>query len=125
MPKYSQYSSPAEYEKKKVNRTISPVWRGVGFIIMIAIPIASYFLSTWVLKLNAANNWLPVPADLLSKGLDPLIYIKLGMTIVISIIVYGIFTLFGMAGLSVFGPPRYGELDAPPVGQTGGRKRWE
>lgn len=125
MPKYNQYSSTAEYESKKRNTTIHPVWRGVGFIMMVVIPIAAYFLSIWLLNMNAEKDWIAVPGEFLSRGEDPLIYVKIGMTLVLSLVVYGVFMMFGFAGLSVFGPPRYGEMDEPPVKQTGPRKRWE
>ncbi len=125
MPKYNQYSATAEYESKKTKRTIHPVWRGVGFIIMIVIPIVAYFLSVRFLELNAVNNWMPIPREFLSTGKDELVYIKVGLTLIASLLVYGVFMLAGTLTLSIFGPPRYGVMDEPPVKSTGNKKRWE
>jgi hypothetical protein len=125
MPKYSQYMSTADYEAKKRKTTQHPIWRGIGFIIMILIPLAAYFLAVFLLNLNEVNGWMKVPQEFLAKSGDTLLYVKIGMTVVLSIIVYGIMMLFGFAGLSVFGSSRYGEMDEPPVKSTGGRKRWE
>jgi hypothetical protein len=125
MPKYNQYSSTAEYESKKRKTTLHPIWRGVGFIFMVLIPIISYFLSVWLLTLNAANKWISVPPEFISSGADPLLYVKIGLTIVLCVVVYGILMMFGFAGIRVFGEPRYGVMDEPPVKRTGGRKRWE
>jgi hypothetical protein len=125
MPKYNQYSATAEYEAKRGNKTIHPVWRGVGFVIMVIIPIVAYFLATWLLTLNAANNWIPIPHEFLSKSKDELVYVKVGLTLLASLIVYGLFMILGTFTLSIFGPPRYGEMDMPPVKSTGTKKRWE
>lgn len=122
MPKYNQYTATAEYESKKRKTTLHPIWRGIGFILMILIPIVAYFIAVRLLDLNAVNQWMEVPREFLSRSGDELIYVKIGMTLVLSLLVYGVMMLVGFAGLSLFGPPRYGEMDEPPIKHTG-RKR--
>ena len=123
MPKYNQYTSTAEYEARKRKTTLHPIWRGVGFILMILIPIVAYFVSTWLLDLNSTNQWMEVPREFLSRGADKLVYVKIGMTVVLSIVVYGVMMLVGFVVMGLFGPPRYGEMDVPPIKNSGNRKR--
>ncbi|MDD5370401.1 MAG: hypothetical protein PHQ40_15065 [Anaerolineaceae bacterium] len=117
MGKNSQYARPnelqLEYEKSKKD---NPIWRGIGFILMIVIPILAYMATQYILDQNREKNWFPLPADIISPwGNDPLIFIKILITVSITIVAFMVIFLVGSLLARVFGPPRYGPLDSPPV----------
>ncbi len=115
MGKYSSYVRDISTEKRS-RKEIHPIWRGIGFILMVVVPIASFLLSIWLLERNATQNWFPIPIDILSPwGPDPLIFVKLFMTLIVSVVVFAILMLIRFVMNLLFGPPRYGPHDAPPI----------
>jgi hypothetical protein len=117
MGKHSQYARPnelqLEYEKSK---KVHPIWRGIGFILMVVVPVLSYFATTNILEQNQVKHWFPLPMDIISPwGNDPLIFIKILMTLGITIIAFMLIFVVGSLLFRIFGPPRYGPLDSPPI----------
>ena len=116
------------YSEKKPGYTdrpeIHPIWRGVGFGMIVLIPIVSYFASLLLIAQNEISKWVAIPPDLMAKTGDPYLYIKIGMTIVLSLIVYVVFMLITFIAQRLFGPSRYGPMDAPPI-QRKVRRRWK
>lgn len=93
---------------------IHPVWRGVGFVMMIFIPVISFLISTIVLDYNSTAGWFPIPKEfIIDFGPDRLILMKLFMTIVIGFAIYAVFMLVTFFITGIFGPPREKPLDAP------------
>jgi hypothetical protein len=115
--KYGQYSRPneeqLEYERQKKTH---PIWRGIGLILMVVIPVLMYILSLYILEQNTIKNWFPIPTDILSPwGSDPLIFVKLLMTLFLSIVAFLLVFSVGSIFVRLGGPPRYGPLDSPPL----------
>ncbi len=104
------------------NRRIHPIWRGVGFAFMILIPFMSYITADWFLTENVRKHWVEFPANLLIKvqGLPEDLVIRIIVTVALMVILYALLTFFSLLVMSIFGPPRYGPLDVPPV-KYGGR----
>ncbi|MCC6148510.1 MAG: hypothetical protein IT308_13205 [Anaerolineaceae bacterium] len=121
MPKYETYSS---YERAQKKKTIHPIWRGIGFALIILIPILSYAASVVLLDANRANGWVRIPQELILKGWgDPNLAVKFILTVVLSILLYGFFSLITFFLYGSLGPPRYGPYDVPPVQYRGKRYR--
>lgn len=114
MGSYNQYRPKTSYRDRQNQETIHPIWRGIGFIFMIGVPFFAYVLGLWVLQQNQANNWFPIPAEYLARGADPLLYVKIGLTIVLSILLYVVVSFVGVFLTGLLGHRRYGPLDAPP-----------
>ena len=112
MGKYSTFS---RRDSSKKNKTIHPIWRGIGFLFMFLIPILSYFGALVLIDENNKRGWVPIPADLIIKAFDPLILVKAIIIIVLMIILFAIFMLVTFLFNSLFGPSRYGPLDVPPA----------
>lgn len=117
--KYRGYQ-PNRGISREERRRIHPIWRGVGFILMILIPIISYAGAEVLLDLNGQNNWFPVPSDLIAKPgdflysyfPDPMIHIKLLIMVVIAVILFGFFTwisfiVIGSLGMTERNDPYY------------------
>jgi hypothetical protein len=120
MGKYtSSVNRPRDNEPR--SRRIHPIWRGIGFIFIILIPILAYFATLVVLDANNQKGWFQIPADLYYQGGypllggDPLLYVKIMGTIAFAFLFYAIFMLINFIVYSMFAPPRYGPLDVPPM----------
>lgn len=101
-------------DDEKAKREVHPIWRGIGCVFLVLIPIMSYFGSLVFLQYGpqyGLTRW--ISSDLLAKGADPLLYVKIGLTIVISLIFYAIFMIITFIINRLFGNPMYGPLDAP------------
>jgi hypothetical protein len=130
MSKYSKY------QKIKEKRTagLHPVWRGIGCLMVIILPTLAYFSSLALLKIGLEKGW-PIPRSLLgfvefpkwvwkyhvtTNLLSPIanypnFYAILVFTLVILILLSGIFSLLYSIMYRLVGPPQYSEVDAPPV----------
>lgn len=97
-------------------RQISPVWRGIGFIFMIIVPFMAYAGAMMLLDANNRNHWFAIPRDLiLPKFSDPMILVKAATTLVLAFLGFMIIFFIGLLISRMFGPSRYGPLDAPPI----------
>ncbi len=115
------------YSERK-SRPIHPVWRGVGCLFMVIIPVMSYVIAMLLIDQNKISHWLPVPYDLLSQpgnflyfG-DPMIYIKIIVTVTIAFVFYVVFVFATFLINSLFGVSRYRTYDLPPVKKPRGVK---
>jgi hypothetical protein len=76
MPKNDQYQTrkPRDEEKRKVH----PVWRGIGCISIVVIPILSYVAATQLIINREQIPWVMIPAELVVKtNKDPLFFVKI------------------------------------------------
>lgn len=109
-------------EKRPVTDTkihVHPIWRGIGFALLIFAPIIGYFSSIILIDLNKENRWLPIPRDLLISGSDPFLLIKIILTIIIAFLIFLLFQLITFLIYRVAGPSRYGPTDVPRVAYHG------
>jgi len=110
------------YEDKSVKSArpkIHPIWRGIGFVFLVLSPFIAYFSSVIVIQENSRNKWFSIPYDLIAKGSDPLIYVKLLISIAILFIIYLVFSFITFVVYRLFAPPRYGPNDVPRVSYRG------
>ncbi len=109
-----------------------PIWRGIGCILIIVVPIIAFGLAEITVQDTWAQQYIPyqllgnpvMPAWLWKVGtLDPLLgFIQSQENLygalvfsVLYLIVLG--TMISVANALIYrsvGPPRYGPLDAPP-----------
>lgn len=105
------------------NRQAHPIWRGVGFALMLLTPIIAIFGSIVLVNANSEQGWVAIPRDLIYRGGgDPLLYVKIIVGIAIFLLVTVFFQLITFILYSAFGPSRYGPLDVPPVAYKGPKK---
>jgi hypothetical protein len=117
MGKYQMYQSNTSNKRKEM-RT-HPVWRGIGFALLILTPILGYAGSVVLVNANKVERWVAFPTDLYVKGADSYLFIKILLAVVLMFIIYGIFQLLTFFLYRIFGPSRYGPLDVPPVRYKG------
>jgi hypothetical protein len=120
MGKYDAY---ARKSQKPKNRDIHPIWRGIGFMMMIILPIMSYFGMLLVMQENFKNSWIRIPASVMVPKTswvfavipDSFLYVKIVIFLIILTLLFAILMFFNFVVYALFGPKRYGPLDAPPL----------
>jgi quinol-cytochrome oxidoreductase complex cytochrome b subunit len=110
MGKYDSYTVHKPPPKK---REVHPIWRGVGFILIILIPILSYVGTLLLLDENSKRGWFFIPRDLISPYIEPYFYVKAILTVVLMFIFFSIFLFITALINRMFAPPRYSIYDVP------------
>lgn len=121
MGKNDNYSSQGNLVNRQ--RETHPIWRGVGFGLAILTPIMAYSGALILISANAQNGWVAIPADLLAPFADRMLYVKIILTLVLMFFFYTLFSFITFVLYGIFGPPRYGPKDVPPVEYRGGKYR--
>ena len=127
MAKYKKYE-----RKSEPKRGTNPLWRGVGCILFVVVPLISYGLMTVILPLLLASGYVPfeimgrimfpawslrIPflSSIISSigGIDyP--WLKLIAFVVILLLLMTLSSLAYSMVSQLIGPPRYSDKDAPP-----------
>lgn len=131
MGKYTTHSRQAP---KPRSYGVHPVMRGIGCIMMIVVPILAYGAAVLLVDYGIRSGW-PLPPSWLEpitihplllrlQGLTPIWNMLLRQDNLIAIVVFTIAIIVVIGGImsviygylySMFGPPRYGPHDAPPI----------
>lgn len=110
-----------------------PIWRGIGCITIIMIPLISYGLAMAFVDIGKKAGW-PIPYQLLGtpqfpdwawkiSSLSPLVrslstvpdlYANLFISVVFMVILGGLSSFAYALVYRFIGPSRYGPQDAPP-----------
>ncbi len=117
--KYQTYTKKDDVRDRDVK--LHPVWRGVGFALIILTPIMAYAATLVILDANNANRWVQIPKELLYQGTDPLLFVKIILTAALIFLIGSFFSLITFILYGAFGPKRYGPMDVPPTVYKGGR----
>ncbi len=129
--KYGGYGTQKDSSRREGPK-IHPVWRGVGFALMILIPVISYAAMEVLLAQNDSNGWVALTPDMMAQPgqflysiiPDPMLYVKGVVFLIILMVLFAIFSfasflLTGMFGLTAKSDPFY----VPPVRRTTPRSR--
>src|SRR5688572_1868294 len=131
MGKYTSYS---RQKPKPRNLGVHPVVRGIGCIMMVVVPILAYGLAIMLVEYGAARGW-PIPREWLGRptiprfllgieNLSPLwnflaaqnnLIANLVFAIALTVLIGGLMSIIYGYVYTLFGPPKYGPQDAPPV----------
>ena len=132
MGKYSTYNR--RQEKPRRSTGVHPVMRGIGCIMMVLVPILSYGVALLLVNYGYTHNW-PIPPSWFGRPTIPPILLNLQglrpvwdflvvqnnliaivvFTIVVIIIIGGIMAIIYGYIYTLFGPPKYGPTDVPPI----------
>jgi hypothetical protein len=108
MSKYQQYWEDRRQSQKKI---IHPIWGAIGLFLAIIIPVVSYASTLLLIPEIFRRRWITFPIEIYAKGSDPLIYIKILLTILIIILFSFILMMITFIAYRLFGPSRYGQYD--------------
>jgi hypothetical protein len=128
--KYAKY----EYKQIKPRRwKVHPIWRGIGVVLVILVPVLSYSGAYLLVRENFKSQWFAVPVDLMKTvNFAPLLkiipeltgtvasfgrvyYIDLALTFLFIVVGFGVITILYGLIYSSMGPSRYGPVDAEPI----------
>jgi hypothetical protein len=111
MSKYIQQVRPAP-----IKREVHPIWRGIGLFLAIITPAMAYAGTLLLLEQNQIQRWVAIPKDVLvTFGSDPLLGVKVILTLFLAVLIYAVFSLISFILYSAFAPPSLGPYDAPPI----------
>jgi hypothetical protein len=130
----SKYTSYTRQKPKPRNRDVHPVMRGIGCIMMIVVPILAYGLSVLLVNYATGQGW-PLPTNMYGppsihpllwkvQGLQPILLfleaqnnleMHLLFTAIITVVIGGIMSMIYGYVYTLFGPPKYGPQDEPPI----------
>ncbi len=131
MTKYTVASRRRPMNEKE---QVAPIWRGIGCIMFIVVPLLSLGAAYAVVQIAVAANW-PMPYQIMGYPVLPALLSKSDALVPIVLWIEGIQNLYAILILTVLfivaigalvswlysvvykivGPPRYGPLDAPPT----------
>jgi len=110
MPKYNQYQRTVSPDKDKPK--IHPVWRGIGCVMIVIIPILSYLTANFLIKSRGELPWVLIPQYLVFYQLkDPLFWVRIFYTAIIAMILFLIMGIITFVIDKFFGPPKRGPYD--------------
>ncbi|HEX7974486.1 MAG TPA: hypothetical protein VF498_08775 [Anaerolineales bacterium] len=117
MGKYTKFEAPRAARKPW---TIHPIWRGIGCLLLVLIPILSYAGAVLLVQTNLMQGWIFLPRELIHTvtlplvGPVPFLLANLLTALLLSLLGFGVLTLLYTLVYKMVGPSRYGPLDAPP-----------
>ncbi len=115
--KYDKYTMVQVREKPW---KIHPVWRGIGCLMMIIIPIMSYAGGVLLVQANNEARWVPVAPELIQAvevpfiGVVPALVANLLAAAILALIGFALLTLLFAVFTRLAAPPT-NNYDAPPV----------
>lgn len=132
MGKYTTRSVKAP--SKPRNTGVHPVMRGIGCIMIVVVPILAYGTALLLIDYGIQHGW-PIPPNWLQPvNIHPLLLQLRGLndvwvllrrqdnfmavvvfTIAITVVIGGLMSIIYGYIYTLFGPPRYGPQDAPPM----------
>ena len=128
MSKYDKYNQGSRMQERPWK--IHPIWRGIGCLMMIVIPIMAYAGAVVLVQQNAEQRWLPMPKELTQTvsipffgNVENFIAVVI-VTALLMIVGFGVVTILYSLIYSAVGPPRLGPLDAPPVRRSPPKKKY-
>jgi uncharacterized BrkB/YihY/UPF0761 family membrane protein len=111
-----------ERERTKRKRK-NPIWRGVGFVLIVILTLFGYFVAGWFLQANLSQQWIYLPPQVLNPPDLPFLgnglIVKLASALLFMIFSYGFVTVL----YSILFPIKLGETDVPPLRREKTRRR--
>jgi hypothetical protein len=101
-------------------KEMHPIWRGIGCVMLVLIPLISYAAALVVLQEGPKRGWTSfITNEMMAPGADPFLYVKIGLTVVFMVILYMVFILFSFLIERMVGGSGYGPLDVKPEAYKG------
>ena len=118
----------------KKQKIVHPVWRGIGCLLLLIVPVFSYVLADALIRFGVGQGWWFIPRGLLGFPVLPAIfrrfalltslfgwitrienlYANLVIGVVIAALIFGLIGTVYAISYQAAAPPRYGPYDIPP-----------
>jgi hypothetical protein len=103
---------------------VHPLWRGIGCLMIILIPVLSFAGAVLLVDANIQNGWLYIPREFLWPSGNPLLLSQIGVAVILSMFGYFLFVIFYILMYKFIGPPTLGPTDSPPIRPRKGGKKF-
>ena len=120
MSKFERYTGRENapvVEKPKIH----PIWRGIGCLMLIIVPVMSYAGAQVFIEAVPGFSWFPFPrSGEIYRNIDlqylvlPFSIAEMIFTLIFMVMGFVIVTFFYSLIYRIAGPPKYGPTDAPP-----------
>lgn len=98
--------------------SVHPIWRGIGCLLIILIPIISFAGARVLVQENLQQKWVQIPDELSGSfnvpSLGQVSFADLTVAVILMVIGFGLLTIVYAFIYRVFGPSPYGPMDSPP-----------
>ena len=102
-----------EPRKPTSSGELHPIWRLVGFAMVILIPLMGFTAASLILDENRKQGWFNIPKDLLGPRGDSELWVRLIIAVAVMFILYILYSLVTFLLSRTMAPSRYGPFDAP------------
>lgn len=119
MAKYSSYNRRTPLDERPW--TIHPIWRGIGCVLMLLIPIMAYAGAILLVQANLKAGWVPLPAQFTRTVNFPYIgniehlLANLIVAVLLSFIGFALMSFLYSILFRIMNPDPDGPMDAKPV----------
>lgn len=120
MGKYGRLSR--QLPRKEPPWKIHPIWRGIGCILMLIMPVIAFLSANLLLEWNSEQGLVRVPPELANSFVIPQVnftisnfFATLMLTALLLLFGFGLIMVVYSIVFAVLGPPKYGPMDAPPI----------
>ena len=127
MNKYSQYDG--RLRTKARTYTIHPIWRGIGCILMLLIPVLSFAGAIALVQQNLKKQWFFIPFELSQPVFIPgygsvnYLFAYILIAVLLMLLGFGLMIVVYSLAYKFIGPPQYTPLDSPPIRQSPSKRR--
>jgi len=115
----TKYEPPYARSRRGIRElSVHPVWRGIGCLLLIIIPIIAFAGARLLVQANFRQRWINVPQEMVTSFSVPLIgrvlWADLAVTAILIVVVFALGTIIYAVIYKLFGPPYQGPLESPP-----------
>ncbi|MCS6908493.1 MAG: hypothetical protein RML93_11525 [Anaerolineales bacterium] len=102
---------------------VHPIWRGIGCILFVLIPVLSYAAAALLVESNLLSRWVVMPPELMMTVRIPFLPIPPIRHFFANVLVGSLLAVLGFGALTILytlvyrlsGGSSLGPLDAPPI----------
>jgi hypothetical protein len=114
----SKYDPTYAQSTRRLGRPVHPIWRGIGCILLILLPILAFAGAKLLVQANIKQRWINIPQEMTGSFTAPLVgrvfFADLAVWIILIVIGFGLLTAVYALIYRLLGPPTRGPLESPP-----------
>lgn len=111
--------------------TVHPIWRGIGCLLLVILPLMSYAGAALIVESNLLSRWVVMPPELMMTVRIPFVplppiphlFANLLVGLVLMVMGFGVLTILYMIVFRLSGGSFLTPLDAPPIERPSRRRR--
>jgi hypothetical protein len=119
MSKYDKFNPRSSAAERPWS--IHPVWRGIGCLLMIMIPVMAYAGAVLLVQANVSQGWVPLGTELAQTvnipnvGSFEYLFANLLVAGILAMLGFGLIVAIYALIYRAVGPSQLGPLDAEPI----------